>query len=162
MSDIDFRFLRAAVALMDELNTSRAAIRLGIGQSAMSKQISALHDALGYPLFIKQGRNMVPTAAGDAFVAQARIALDYAERAKRMSRAAHQHMEVVLHVGKSPYTDPYLITNVLSLRLARKILVGQLSATIWSMPDSSSSLMDCVARIMAAWCLRHVFCACTM
>ena len=26
-------------------------------------------------------------------------------------------MEVVLQVGKSPYTDPYLITNVLSLRL---------------------------------------------
>ncbi len=39
------------------------------------------------------------------------------KEAKRMSRAAHQHMEVVLHVGKSPYTDPYLITNVLSLRL---------------------------------------------
>lgn len=69
VSTVFFRFLRAAVALMDELNTSRAAIRLGIGQSAMSKQISALHDALGYPLFIKQGRNMVPTAAGDAFVA---------------------------------------------------------------------------------------------
>jgi len=117
MSDIDFRFLRAAVALMDELNTSRAAVRLGIGQSAMSKQLSALHEYLGYPLFMKQGRTMVPTAAGDAFVAQARIALDYAERAKRMSRAAHQHMEVILHIGKSPYTDPYLITNVLSLRL---------------------------------------------
>ncbi len=41
--------------------------------------------------------------------------------------------------------------------LARKILVGQLSATIASIPDSSSSLMDCVARIMAALCLRQVF-----
>ena len=82
MSDIDFKFLRAAVALMDELNTSRAAVRLGIGQSAMSKQISALHHALGYPLFIKQGRTMVPTAAGDAFVAQARIALGLCRKSK--------------------------------------------------------------------------------
>src|SRR6266704_1518608 len=40
--------------------------------------------------------------------------------------------------------------------LARKIFVGQLSATIASIPDSSSSLMDCVARIIAAWCLHHV------
>lgn len=117
MSDIDFKYLRVAVAMMDEMNTSRAASRLGIGQSAISKQIAALHEALGYPLFVKQGRRMVPTPAGDVFVAQARIALDYAERAVRLSRSAHQQMEVVLHVGKSPYTDPYLITNLLSLRL---------------------------------------------
>ena len=38
---------------------------------------------------------------------------------------------------------------------------GQLSATIASIPDSSSSLMDCVARIIAALCLRQVFCAWT-
>jgi len=43
------------------------------------------------------------------------------------------------------------------IRLARKIFVGQLSATIASIPDSSSSLMDWVARIIAALCLRHVF-----
>src|SRR5208282_2224277 len=39
--------------------------------------------------------------------------------------------------------------------------VVQLSATIVSIPDSSSSLMDCVAKIIAARCLRQVFCACT-
>jgi len=117
MSDIDFKYLRVAVAMMDEMDTSRAAVRLGIGQSAISKQLAALHEALGYPLFVKQGRRMVPTLAGDAFVAEARMALDYAERAVRLSRAAHQQMEIVLNVGKSPYTDPYLITNLLSLRL---------------------------------------------
>ncbi len=117
MSDIDFKYLRVAVAMMDEMDTSRAAARLGIGQSAISKQLAALHAALGYPLFVKQGRRMVPTPAGDVFVAEARKALDFAERSVRLSRSAHEQMQVVLHVGKSPYTDPYLITNLLSLRL---------------------------------------------
>ena len=37
--------------------------------------------------------------------------------------------------------------------------MGQLSAMRASIPASASCLMDWVAKIMAALCLRHVFCA---
>jgi DNA-binding transcriptional LysR family regulator len=117
MSGSDTKYLRAAVVLMEELNFSRAATKLNIGQSALSKQIGHLHDQLGYELFVRQGRNIMATAAGEVYAAQAKLSLLHAERAVIDSRAANQNSEVILHVGKSPYTDPYLITNVLSLRL---------------------------------------------
>jgi DNA-binding transcriptional LysR family regulator len=47
MSGSDTKYLRAAVVLMEELNFSRAATKLKIGQSALSKQIGHLHDQLG-------------------------------------------------------------------------------------------------------------------
>ena len=37
------------------------------------------------------------------------------------------------------------------------ILVGQLTETICNMPDSCSSLMDCVASTIAALCFLQVF-----
>ena len=117
MSGSDTKYLRAAVVLMEELNFSRAATKLNIGQSALSKQIGHLHEQLGYELFVREGRKITATAAGEAYAAEAKLSLLHAERAVSLSRAANQKSEIILHVGKSPYTDPYLITNVLSLRL---------------------------------------------
>ena len=115
MSGLDTKYLRAAVVLMEELNFSRAATKLNIGQSALSKQISHLHEHLGYELFVREGRKITATAAGEAYAAEAKLSL-HAERAVSLSRAANQKSEIILHIGKSPYTDPYLITKVLSLR----------------------------------------------
>ena len=117
MSGADTKYLRAAVVLMEERNFSRAAEKLNLGQSALSKQMAALYELLGYVLFIREGRKMIPTVAGEVYAAEARIALEYADRAVRLSRAASHAIDLTLHVGKSPYTDPYLISNLLSLRL---------------------------------------------
>lgn len=117
MSGAHTKYLRAAVVLMEERNFSRAARKLGLGQSALSKQMAFLHDLLGYELFIRNGRKIVPTAAGEIYASEARVAIEHGERAVRLSRATTQTLELTLHVGKSPYTDPYLITNLLSLRL---------------------------------------------
>ena len=117
MSGADTKYLRAAIVLMEERNFSRAARKLGLGQSALSKQMASLYELLGYELFVRSGRTMMPTAAGEIFAAEARISLEHAERAVRLSRAAVQTLGSTLHIGKSPYTDPFLITNLLSLRL---------------------------------------------
>ena len=117
MLTITTKHLRAAVALAEEANFSRAALKLHIGQSVLSKQIAFLEKYLGYDLFLRLDREVVPTAAGEAFVEQARLSLEYQERAIRLSRAANEGAEHTLRVGKSPYTDPFLLTNLLSLRL---------------------------------------------
>jgi DNA-binding transcriptional LysR family regulator len=117
MSGVDTKLLRAAVVLAEELNFSRAAEKLHIGQSALTKQINSLEEFLGHELFRRDSRAVLTTPAGDSFVAEARLSLLHLERAIQLSRAANRDREVVLHIGKSPYTDPYLLTNLLSLRL---------------------------------------------
>ena len=117
MLTITTKHLRAAVVLAEEANFSRAALKLHMGQSALSKQIAFLEKHLGYDLFSRLDREVVPTAAGEVFVEQARLSLEYQERAIRLSRAANEGAEHSLRVGKSPYTDPFLLTNLLSLRL---------------------------------------------
>ena len=60
---------------------------------------------------------MTVTPAGEVFVAEARLAPQQLDRAINLSRASSEHAGLTVHIGKSPYTDPYLITKLLSLRL---------------------------------------------
>jgi DNA-binding transcriptional LysR family regulator len=117
MSGVDTKLLRAAVVLAEELNFCRAADKLHICQSTLSKQIIALEDFLGYELFSRDSRRVATTPSGDKFVPEARLSLLHQERAIQLSREANRDREITLHIGKSPYTDPYLLSNILSFRL---------------------------------------------
>jgi DNA-binding transcriptional LysR family regulator len=117
MADLDTKWLRAAVVLADELNFCRAAQKLHIGQSTLTKQIHALENFLGLTLFIRDSRKVSLTPAGEKFVPEARIALLHTERPIQLAREANRDCEITLHIGKSPYTDPYLLSNLLSFRL---------------------------------------------
>ncbi len=117
MSAYDTKYLRTAEVLIEEMNFSRAAKKLGIGQSALSKRITALHNELGYVLFVKVGRKIIATPAGEIYGAEAKISLERGRRAVELSRAAHAEAHALLHVGKSQYTDPYLMTILLSLEV---------------------------------------------
>lgn len=117
MHEIDTKLMRAARAVFEAGTFSKAAIVLRIGQSGLTKQIAAFEEELGFDVFSRDGRHNIPTPAGEVFLAEAKISLEYQERAIRLSRAVKYQAEVVLHVGKSPYTDPYLLTTLLTLRL---------------------------------------------
>ncbi len=117
MSAYDTKYLRTAEVLMEEMSFSRAAKKLGIGQSGLSKRIAALHDELGYVLFVKTGRKIIATPAGEIYAAEAKVSLEHARRAVQLSRATHAENHALLHVGKSQYTDPYLMTRLLSLKV---------------------------------------------
>ena len=114
---VSSRHLRAAVALAEEGNFSRAAIKLHTGQSALTKQISFLEEYLGFELFARHNREVTPTLAGEVFVEQARLSLEYQDRAIQLARAANEGMEHIIRIGKSPYTDPYFLSQLHSIRL---------------------------------------------
>ena len=59
--NLDFRALSTFLAVLDEGSVSRAALRLGVTQSAVSHTLERLRQALGDPLFVKSGRGIVPT-----------------------------------------------------------------------------------------------------
>ncbi|MCF3934702.1 LysR substrate-binding domain-containing protein [Acuticoccus sp. M5D2P5] len=68
----DIDALRAVVIGIDLKSFARAAVEVGRSQSAISMQLKKLEQQAGTPLFVRQGRGLVPTEAGEAFVAYAR------------------------------------------------------------------------------------------
>ncbi len=68
----DIDALRAVVAGIDLNSFARAAVQLGRSQSAISMQLKKLEQQAGTPLFVRKGRGLVPTEAGDALAAYAR------------------------------------------------------------------------------------------
>ena len=84
MSDFDplglsGRNLQAFLAVIEEGSVTAAAKRLGLTQSAVSHTIERLRALVGDPLFVRCGRNVVPTAHALAMAAQAE---DVVERMK--------------------------------------------------------------------------------
>ena len=61
MSTPDLNLLVALDALLTEGNVARAAVRLRLSPSAMSRTLARLRDTLGDPLLVRAGRGLVPT-----------------------------------------------------------------------------------------------------
>ena len=68
----DIDALRAVVAGIDQQSFARAAVQLGRSQSAISMQLKKLEQQAGTQLFVRKGRGLVPTEAGEALVHYAR------------------------------------------------------------------------------------------
>jgi DNA-binding transcriptional LysR family regulator len=153
----EIRFLQAAIVLAEELNYSRAAERLHIEQSTLSKRILELEAQIDLLLFERTHQVVELTEAGRHFVEEARSAILHAERAVHSARAAQNGADEVLHIGRSVYADPYLVTTLQSIRLslfpglkiklwsnfshelARMVATGNLDlALVVAIPDTSS------------------------
>ncbi|MBO9647526.1 MAG: LysR family transcriptional regulator [Variovorax sp.] len=61
MPDIDLNLLPALNALLSEGNVAKAAERMGLSESAMSRTLARLREATGDQLLVRAGRGMVPT-----------------------------------------------------------------------------------------------------
>jgi DNA-binding transcriptional LysR family regulator len=70
MSDpnIDLDLLRPLLALLEEQNISRAAVRVGLSQSAMSRTFHRLREVLGDQLLVRSGRGYNLTSRGRALL----------------------------------------------------------------------------------------------
>lgn len=154
----EMRLFETALLLAEELHFSRAAERLHVDQSTVSTRLNDLEDQLGYPLFERNHKTVELTEAGRKFVEEARVALLHAERAVQGGRAASQNAEAVLNIGRSPYTDPFLVTTLLSIKLPlfpqlrielsqqfscdliREVLAGGLDLAIATEPPESRRL----------------------
>ena len=77
----DLDLLRSFVAIADAGGFSRAAERIGRTQSTISLQIKRLEELLQQPLFLREGRRLSLTPAGDLMLDYARRVLDLHDEA---------------------------------------------------------------------------------
>lgn len=117
MTGFDLRHVQAANAVAEELSFSRAAIRLHLTQPALTKQIQELEAYLGVVLFDRSNQRVELTDPCRVFIEETRIALLHLERAVHLTRSVAKGVEAVLHLGTSPYIDPYLVSTILAVRL---------------------------------------------
>lgn len=83
----DAATLRLAVALADTGDLGAAGAAIGIGRRTVAARIAQLERQLGAVLFDHAGKRVRLTAAGEAFIGEARLALAATERAGRLARA---------------------------------------------------------------------------
>ena len=101
------------MAIAEEQSFTRAAERCFVVQSALSRQIKSLESELGVRLFARTSRKVEVTPAGEAFVQQARLCLQAAERAKTSAAAAHGEIRGSLTIGVIPTVTAVDIAAVL-------------------------------------------------
>ncbi|MDR7126976.1 LysR family transcriptional regulator [Pseudotabrizicola sp. 4114] len=80
--------LRYFVELARTGHFGRAAERLNMAQPPLSRQIAALEDDLGAPLFLRNPRGVTLTAAGQQFLTDTELVLQGLERAQRTAKLA--------------------------------------------------------------------------
>jgi DNA-binding transcriptional LysR family regulator len=119
-SNVEVRHLHAVIALGEELNFTKAALRLHLTQSAFSRQITEIEKQLRFRLFTRDNRRVVRvelTDAGQVFVQEARSSLLHMERAFHLARTAHSGADNVLTIGHSPNADQAWVSAILAVRL---------------------------------------------
>jgi DNA-binding transcriptional LysR family regulator len=112
---MDLKQMQYFVAVAEEGNLSRAALRLRMSQPPLTRQIQALERELDTELFVRTPKGVELTAAGRALLQEAPNVLALARRAADTARRAGRGLVGELDVG----TFGSAVLNVIPALLAR-------------------------------------------
>ena len=106
---IELRQLRYFVAVAEELHFGRAAERLHMSQSPLSRAIRELERDLGVVLFVRTTRRVELTPAGSLLLERSRRALAEIDGAIAHARASAQSEEDVVAIGYGPFSGSVVL-----------------------------------------------------
>lgn len=104
--------LRYIVAVATERHFGRAAQRCFVSQPSLSASVRNLEDELGVALFERGKGEVLLTPIGEEVVAQARRALDEADRVKAVARQGTNPLAGPLKLGVIHTVAPYLLPEL--------------------------------------------------
>jgi DNA-binding transcriptional LysR family regulator len=96
---MELRHLRYFIAVAELRGVRAASEQLHVTQPAISRQIQDLEEAIGTALFERTPRGLVLTAAGDAYLVEARDILARVDAANRLARQIASGLHGQLRVG---------------------------------------------------------------
>lgn len=113
LEGFDLNLLTTLDVLLEERSVSRAAARMGITQSAMSRSLGRLRDALGDPLLVPAGRGLQPTPRAIAIAGPLREVLaDVRTRVLAPMVFSPETATRRFSVSSTDYTDVVLMPRI--------------------------------------------------
>lgn len=113
---MELRHLRYFITVAEELNFSKAALKLYTAQPSLSQQIKDLEEDVGVKLLNRTKRKVELTEEGAIFLEQARLTLAQADKAVAMARQVSQAKQQMLRIGFVPVAEmkifPYILPNL--------------------------------------------------
>lgn len=110
---MDLRHLRTFVTVAEQGTVSKAALRLGIAQPALSRQIADLETELGVKLFDRIRRRLVLTGEGVQILSESRTILSSVSALGERARLLRRADAGVLKVAATPQTLEGVFTHFL-------------------------------------------------
>lgn len=100
---MEIRQLQYFLAIAQDTSMTEASKKLHVSQSTLSSSIKALENELGFPLFDRDGKRLLPNANGEYFAERAHAALLILEEASKVGRKhVHQRQFVINCVLDAP------------------------------------------------------------
>jgi LysR family hca operon transcriptional activator len=112
---MELRHLRYFAAVAEELNFTKAALRLHTAQPSLSQQIRQLEDEIGTALLERDTRRVQLTAAGRAFLKETREILRRTEHLAELASLAASGKASELSVGVSPLAEVKIVPKIVPL-----------------------------------------------
>ncbi|MEU7784606.1 LysR family transcriptional regulator [Amycolatopsis sp. NPDC049159] len=159
---METRQLEYFVAVAEELSFTRAAQRVFAVQSTVSAAVRSLEAELGTRLFDRSTRRVALSAAGAAFLPEAKAAIEALERARATVQEASEGLRGSLRVGtltsiggvdlpallgafhrRYPLVDIHVTVSITgSTGLADEVRQGRLDVALVGLPETDLAGLD--------------------
>jgi LysR family hydrogen peroxide-inducible transcriptional activator len=157
---MNFQQLEYIVAVDNHRHFAKAAEQTFVTQPTLSMMIQKLEEELGIKIFDRSKQPVVPTEAGEATIAQAKIILQEAWRMKELVNEFKGELKGELRLGIIPTVAPYLlplflnkflkkypllkikITELTTAQIIEKLKNHVLDAAILATPLNNPSLNE--------------------
>ncbi|HXV84559.1 MAG TPA: LysR family transcriptional regulator [Candidatus Binatia bacterium] len=108
------RYLRALRAVVETGSVTEAAQRLSLTQPQVSRLLGTLERELGFALFLRQGRRIVPTLEGAQFYEETKRILSGFDEITRIASDIRTRQDAWLRIVAQPYLAYSLLPSAIA------------------------------------------------